>query len=423
MSRVAIIGNNSVEYVGILLNIWKNNDSAVLIDYDTPAETAISMLLETGVSSCYIEDTIKSKYGVEPLSVRLIEYSLHNKMPCVLPMSIRSLYKERYDESEAIVIFSSGTTGKHKGVSLSHRAINNNADSIIDYMKPSRKDAFYLNKKLTHCSTLIGELLVALKTGADIVLSKIVIPPRVAFKTIADFNVTILCCNPMLIDLYVGEVVRTRYFPKSVKVVYTCGDVISKKTIERARQVFERPVYNVYGQTECGPRITAQTEENCSGNSVGIPILNVAIKISNQGEILVKSNSLFTGYTNTDAKSKAWHHTGDLGFIDKNGELYVTGRMDNMIVINAHNVFPEKIEKTIIDNTDIDDCIVYNENAKLICDYVGTECSYAEIVRVIKPLLMPYEMPRIYRKIVLIAKNKNGKKTRKCKQENANGED
>ncbi len=413
MSRVALIGNNSVEYIEILLNIWNNNDSAVLIDYDTPVEVAKLILLETGVRLCYIEDTIKNKYDIASLSLTLTEYSLHNKMPCIIPMSIRCLYKERYDEYEAIVVFSSGTTGKNKGVSLSHRAISNNADSIIEYMKPSCKDVFYLNKKLTHCSTLIGELLVALKSGSDVVLSPIVVPPRVALKTITDFNVTILCCNPTLIDLYVGEVERAKIFPNSVKVVYTSGDVISKKAIDRARKTFECPVYNVYGQTECGPRITAQTEGHCSGNSVGTPIKNVAIRISNQGEILVKSNSLFTGYTNSNTEKDEWHFTGDLGYFDGNGELFVIGRIDNMIILDAHNLYPETIERIIIDNTGIDDCMVFKENEKLVCEYVGAEQDIREITRKIKPLLMPYELPKVYRRIAEIAKNKNGKKLRK----------
>lgn len=413
MSRVGLIGSNSVEFIDKLLSIWNNNDSAVLIDYDTPAKAAADMLSEVGADFCYVEDTIKDKYGVMSSFLTLTGYSVHNKMPCVLPNAVRDLYKPRYDESEAIVIYSSGTAGKHKGVSLSHRAINNNADSIIDYMKPSSEDTLYLNKKMTHSSSLTGELLVSLKSAADVVLSQIVVPPRVAFKNIADFNVTILCCNPTLIDHYVGEAERTQDFPESVKAVYTSGDVISKKAIDRARNAFKCPVYNVYGQTECGPRITAQTKEHCSENSVGTPIKNVAIRISNQGEILVKSNSLFSGYTNSNADTDEWHFTGDLGYFDSNGELFVIGRIDNMIILDAHNLYPETIERIIIDNTGIDDCIIFKENEKLVCEYVGAEQDIREITRKIKPLLMPYELPKVYRRIAEIAKNKNGKKMRK----------
>lgn len=125
--------------------------------------------------------------------------------------------------------------------------------------------------------------------------------------------------------------------------------------------MFGCPVYNVYGQSECGPRITAQTKDCCHGNSAGKPIKNIEVKIDDNGEILVKTNALFSGYTNLNIETREWHRTGDLGYIGTDGELYVTGRTDNMIVIGAHNIYPEAIEKVIMENTDVDDCIVYKK--------------------------------------------------------------
>ena len=253
-----------------------------------------------------------------------------------------------------------------------------------------------------------------MKSGADILLAPVVIPPRIAFKYITEFEVTILCCNPYLLNLYAGEAERTGHFPESVTKIYTSGDIVSEKTIEKARKLFNRPVYNAYGQTECGPRISVQTEEHCHGNSAGKPIKNVDIKIDQSGEVLVKTNALFSGYTAGMKEIPGeWHRTGDLGFIDDRGELYITGRTDNMIILDAHNLYPETIERIIIDNTGIDDCIVFKENEKLVCEYVGAEQDNREIARKIKPLLMPYELPKVYRRIASIAKNKNGKKLRK----------
>ncbi len=419
MSRVALIGNNSVEYVEKLLSIWNNNDSAVLIDYDTPPSIAFAMLSEVGAGRCYIENSLTDMNDAAPPTLKTTQYSILNEIPCVLPKSVRDLFKPRYDESEAVVIFSSGTTGKRKGISLSHRAINNNADSIIEYICPTDSDTFYLNKKLTHCSSLIGELIVSLKSGAGVVLSQIVVPPRTAFRNIADFHVTVLCCNPMLIKLYADEAERTETFPECVRAVYTSGDVISEKEIERARTVFHRSVYNVYGQSECGPRISAQTREHCNGNSAGKAIKNVEIRIDENGEILVRTNALFSGYTNSDEKPEEWHRTGDIGYIGNNGDLYVTGRTDNMIVIGAHNIFPETIEDTIIDKTDVDDCVIFKEDGKLICEYTAKECLDTEITRSIKPLLMPYEVPKLYRRVEAIVRNKNGKKIRNRNQREA----
>lgn len=81
MSRVGLIGSNSVEFIDKLLSIWNNNDSAVLIDYDTPAKAAADILSEVGADFCYVEDTIKDKYGVMSSFLTLTGYSVHNKMP------------------------------------------------------------------------------------------------------------------------------------------------------------------------------------------------------------------------------------------------------------------------------------------------------------------------------------------------------
>ena len=88
MSRVGLIGSNSVEFIDKLLSIWNNNDSAVLIDYDTSAKAAADMLSEVGADFCYVEDTIKDKYGVMSSFLTLTGYSVHNKMPCVLPNAV-----------------------------------------------------------------------------------------------------------------------------------------------------------------------------------------------------------------------------------------------------------------------------------------------------------------------------------------------
>ena len=412
--RIGLMGHNSVEFIEQLIRIWNNNDSAVLIDYDMPVDALKRIISNNLIASLRVEESLPLKFGSDSLKVDVEPYSVCAPLPCLLPDSIYDEFIERYDEDEAVVIFSSGTTGLNKGISLSHRAINNNADSIIHYMQPKATDCLYLNKKITHSSSLTGELLVALKGKFKIVVAPIVIPPRIAFRIISDFGVSILCCNPALLKMYVDEVERANRFPEVIKTIYTSGDVISVKAIERARSVFTRPVYNVYGQTECGPRISAQTEDCCRGNSVGKPIKNVEIKIDTSGEVLVKTNALFSGYTASAAEAPGeWHGTGDLGFIDENGELYITGRTNSLIVIGAHNIYPEAVEQTIIENTAISDCLVYKDVEKLACDYFSAgEINKAEIIRSIKPLLLPYEIPKTYRRVKIIPQNANGKKVR-----------
>lgn len=165
MARIALIGKNSIQYVTLLIDIWNSGDCAVLIDWQTPFYTAIEMMRDAGVTSCYVQAGLWDKYDLNAFSeIEMQHFSVDNAMTFELPTCIYDKFHANYDYSEAVVIYSSGTTGKSKGVILSHFAINTNADAIIGYMNPSpSNDSIYTVRPLSHSSTLTGELLVALK--------------------------------------------------------------------------------------------------------------------------------------------------------------------------------------------------------------------------------------------------------------------
>ena len=162
MSRIALIGENSIGYVNALVDIWNHGDCAVLLDWRIPFSTAIEMMIEADVHTCFIEKGLFNKLENEiPDSIDFITYEKQNSSAELLPNCICEKFHENYGRNEAVVIYSSGTTGKSKGIILSHFAITTNADAIIDYMQPSTNDCLYTIRPLSHSSTLTGELLVA----------------------------------------------------------------------------------------------------------------------------------------------------------------------------------------------------------------------------------------------------------------------
>ena len=200
MSRVALIGENSIGYVSALIDIWNNGDCAVLLDWRIPFATSLEMMIEAGAQTCFIEQGLFDKIDVEfPNSINFITYDKQNNLVEQLPKFIYDKFQENYTHEEAVVIYSSGTTGKSKGIILSHFAINTNADAIIDYMKPTSNDCIYIAKTLSHSSTLTGELLVALKTKMGLVIAPTIVPPRYTLNNLAKYNVTIVCLNPTLL--------------------------------------------------------------------------------------------------------------------------------------------------------------------------------------------------------------------------------
>lgn len=430
MSRVALIGENSIEYVNALLDIWNNGDCAVLIDWRIPVATMFQMMQEAFVTKCYIEkshfDKLPNRFAN---NVTFIVYVSSYNTAALLPGDIYNKFHPNYCDKEAVVFYSSGTTGESKGIILSHYAINTNADAIIDYMNIKSDDCLYIIKSLSHSSTLTGELLVGLKMRAKLVISPTITIPRSIVSNIEFFGVTIICLNPTLLDFLVKEL-KNKMHVFSLKTVYVSGSILSDALYSESHRVLKGiNLFNVYGLSEAGPRVAAQTKIHCN-NSVGCAIKGVEIAIFNEalrplingeiGVIHIKTKSLYTKYISGNEKRKAlvegWFNTGDYGFFDDNAELHVIGRTDDLIVIDAHKIYPSTIEQVIMKSGLVEECVVFKleKNHKICigCLYVGN-CDVSIALRnYLQEILMSYEIPTIIQRSSFIPKTPTGKISR-----------
>ena len=425
MARVALIGDNSIEYVDLLLDIWNTGDCAVLIDWRVPLQTAYEMMMEANVSKCYIEIRIFSKIQSEDYkSIQFEAYENYTTTAKEIPNYVHVKFRENYSRDEAVIIYSSGTTGKSKGVILSHYAINTNADAILAYMKLGHNDCIYMVKTISHLSSITGELLTALKSRTKIIIGPVVVPPRIILNNVQKFGVTDMCINPTILRLVVEECSRKDYNISSLHNIYVHGAKTDTKLSEKAKDVFsDINIYFEYGLTEAGPRVASQKVNDSHNESAGLPIYGVQIAIIEynglplnagvKGIIHVKTPSICSGYVCGEEKHKSlyndWLNTGDVGYIDNAGELHVVDRIDDVINIGAHKIYPSDVEKLILANNNISACVVskctYNGTEMIGCLYVSDNDCALSIMQQLKTKLMPYEIPKRYIRVAAIPCN------------------
>ncbi len=430
--RVAIVSENSLSFINTLLDIWNKNCSAVLIDYRIPFKVIYQMLISTDVEICYI---MKKYFDSSYLNERIKFIFIDNdgKNTNFIPNEIYQKFRNNYSLEEALILFSSGTTGISKGISLSHYAIQTNADLIIKRINTNLMKKMYIIKPFAHSSSIVGELLVALKLNISAIISSSELYPRMILKNIIDNSISTIFINPTILKLLIEEYERKKYFLDSLKSIYVSGAILTEELHKKATLIFRNiNIFNMYGLTELGPRVSMQDVEHNKFGSVGKVLDNIDVIIldengqtvgkNDRGIIYVKSPCEFSNYvinSQEKIKVKGYLLTGDVGYFDNNNELFIVGRNDEIIIQGSHNIYPYDIEKIIYKLPFIVENYVFAVpdevyGQKIICfcitDSNDFEFEYKKLIRrkCLEELSL-YEIPKEIYIVRDIPKNKNGK--------------
>ena len=297
-----------------------------------------------------------------------------------------------------ILLFTSGTTGNSKAVMLSHKNICSNIVSIASIVKVDNLTSVLSILPLHHTyECTIGYLLVIYGGGKISYCEGL----RYITKNIQEFKPTFILCVPLLLENVYKKVTKTlktslpeKYTKDESKMIdnlpfylkaivkrkvkkslggniktFIVGAAAIKPELVEAFFKLGIKVLQGYGLTECSPLVAGNNDFYYKAASCGMPIPNVEYKIDNPndegiGEIIVKGPNVMLGYyENKEATDKVlkegWFHTGDLGYIDEERFLYISGRSKNMILTkNGENIYPEEIENILNDNELIEESLV-----------------------------------------------------------------
>ena len=297
-----------------------------------------------------------------------------------------------------ILLFTSGTTGNSKGVMLSHNNICANIISVAKIVKVDNSTSVLSILPLHHTyECTLGFLLVLFGGGNIAYIDGL----KYITKNIQEYKPTFILCVPLLLENVYGKIIKTleaslpkKYIeekkfnieklPFYLKIIvkkkirkslggkirtFIVGAAAIKPEIVEFFYKLGIKVLQGYGLTECSPLVAGNNDYYYKAASCGMPIPNVEYKIDNPnsegvGEIIVKGPNVMLGYyenqIETDKVLKnGWFYTGDIGYMDEEEFLYISGRSKNMILTkNGENIYPEEIECILNDNNLINESLV-----------------------------------------------------------------
>ncbi len=417
--RVAVIGKNSYEWaltyyavlngLGVLVPLDKGlpeaeielslkRSKAEVIVFEKEYEEIINRIIDNKTTSlkeaiCMQESTFEYMKNMEDVK-KIGEKELLNGNNLFVEAEIDN-------KKMAAIIFTSGTTSMAKGVMLSHYNIASNIYSMQLVEKAYDTDVNMAFLPFHHTFGSTG-LLFFLAHGATNVFCDGL---RYIQDNLKEYQVSVFVCVPLLLEAMYKKImlqVEKQGKSKTVKFGIKLSRFLLKFGIDIRRKLFKEIINNLggklrfvisgasaidknvaqgfndfgilavqgYGLTETSPVLTAENAKVLRSGSIGYPLPEVEIKIDNPneegiGEIIAKGPNVMLGYyENEEATNEVlvdgWFHTGDLGYMDKDGIIFIAGRKKNVIVLkNGKNIYPEELELLINNLPYVAESMVY----------------------------------------------------------------
>jgi long-chain acyl-CoA synthetase len=337
-------------------------------------------------------------------------------------------------DDNAIIVYTSGTTGNPKGVLLTHGNLIANARQISHWLKFDQDDRFLGIMPLFHMNAVAVTTLTPLYVGASIVLSP-KFSARRHWQIISEYGVTtfgsVATMLSMLLNTY-PDGVPAGLDTSRLKFAMCGSAPVPVPVMQQFEQRFNCPVIEGYGLSESTCRATFNPPDARRRlGSVGLPIGN-EVKIfddadqelppGQSGEIVLRGENVMRGYfKNPDATERAfrsgWFHTGDLGYRDADGFFYVVDRKSDMIIRGGENIYPREIDDVLYQHPAVKDAAtigvpdeLYGEEVKaFVVLKDAVTCTEDELMEFCRARLADYKCPKTIEFLDDIPKGPTGK--------------
>lgn len=404
---IAVIGENRYEWCVTYLSVVNGAGVIVPLDKELPVMEIENLLHRSNASAVVFSSKHEKEMKIISTTLPSVKYFINmdidenidgflsykqlvNKGSELIKSGNYSYINAEIDPDKmSILLFTSGTTDLAKGVMLSHKNVASDVMAVCSSLYIDSSDSALSILPIHHTYECTAGFLVLIYNGGSICFNEGL---KHISKNLKEFKPTLLFLVPLILEGMYRKIweqaAKKRGTKIKLKIALNISNfLLTVFKIDVRKKLFKQIHENIggkvrlviagaaaidpnvskgfmsmgvnvlqgYGLTECSPIVTVNREKSYRHNSIGLPLPNVEVMIDNPGkdgigEIMVKGSNVMLGYyENKLATEKVlkngWLYTGDLGHMDNNGFVYITGRKKNVIVTkNGKNIFPEEVE-------------------------------------------------------------------------------
>lgn len=385
--HIALIGNSSVEWIESYLGIVTGETVAVPLDAGLPGEDLIDLINRSDAEGLFLspkgaallDPVLASCPKLRKIWLLQEEEAEASDEKVVSLSDLKKAANENSADSGspdpgdvATIIFTSGTTGKSKGVMLTQDNLATNVEYVRYTAEPGTAMLSVL--PIHHAFCLVMDWLKGFSLGATVCINDSLLH---MVKNMGVFKPEVILMVPMMVETIYKrlsaadpsipkQALAANVFGGSLKIIFTGGAHLDPFYIDKFAE-YGVNIYEGYGMSECSPVISSNMPGDNKPGSIGRPLENAEIDFDN-GEILVKGSSVMKGYyqmpeETAETLKDGWLHTGDKGYLDEDGFLFINGRVKNLIILsNGENISPEEIENKLALGALVGEVIVTGEN-------------------------------------------------------------
>lgn len=429
--RVVLVLENSWQYVASYFAVLMAGGVVVPLHYGARERDLLTWIHRVEASAAIV-DAEHASFAALGAALAGRRVTVSELLAPVHSPGADEIFRPSAD-SPAVVTFTSGTTGAPKGILLTHGNLRCNATDIVESLSLTATDRVMTALPFTYAYGS-SVLLSHLACGAHVVIQRNFVFPEAVLEAMAHQRVTGFAGVPSSFSLLLrGDF--SRHDLSALRYVTQAGGAMPTSQTRRLIEALPgKQIYVMYGQTEATARLTCLPPDRLTAKlgSVGLPLRHVEIQIRDAsglekpagatGDVWVRGANVMSGYWR-DAESTdqvlrdGWLRTGDVGYRDDEGFLYIVGRRSDIIKVGAHRVAPQDVEAVIVELPGVDECAVIGVDDEILGQVIkafvvsppGSEIAEIQVKRHCRENLPAYKVPKYVEFVAGLPRTASGK--------------